>query len=214
MLLRLQELLGGNISKGIKPQKETHRQTYFWAIYGNKHIADVAKSLVTYCHLKRPQFALAASLGDATTKERSAQFEKFKELKRIPHNPIDHAPLAYVGGIIDTDACIRSRPIKVEVSQKYGALSEFFAREFDGSVYVGEQIYRWNLNCSNAVKFMRLIQPYVYVKQYQIQTVLNLADKKIDEEEAHNRLQKVQGGVERPFVPKTRKRKIQLTVNE
>ena len=212
LLQKLQGLLGGKIHKGERPKKETHRQTYVWGIDINAMVSEVCQNLEKYCHLKRPQMSLAANLVNSTLEQRHAQIERFKELKRIPHNPIDHAPLAYVGGIIDTDGGLRVHPVRVAVGQKYNALPDFLAREFGGSVTVENRphgpFYIWQIYCTKAVEFLRRVEPYVYAKSDQVQIILDFADGKIDRKEAHTRLQKVQGnqgGIKEAYSPRSKK---------
>jgi hypothetical protein len=156
---------------------------------------------------------LAAELKDSKIDDRLAEKETFEKLKRIPHNPIQHAPLAYVGGIIDTDGGMRVHPaLRVAVGQKYKALPDFLAREFGGSVCVENRpqgtFYLWQIYCTKAVGFLRRVQPYVYAKKDQVQMILDFADGKIDRKEAHTGLQKVQGnqgGIKEAYTPRSRK---------
>ena len=213
LLDTLNELVGGNYVKGGEPKKDTHRQVYHWGIYGSK-ASKICGALSKFCHLKKPQMELGAELENASCQQRLLSRKEFQLLKKVPHNPIDYAPLAYIGGIMDTDGSMRVSPaLKVQVGQKYSALTTFLVESFGGGVTIEKRsngpFYRWQIYCSKATEFLRLVRPFIIAKKDQCDVVLDFVDKKIDRKEAHTRLQGLQGnqgGIKKPFKPRNPKK--------
>lgn len=90
--------------------------------------------------------------------------------------------LAYLAGVIDSDGCITTdtgKSVRVQITNKSMKLLNLARGNFGSTISVKERktqkhnwTYEWTLHGKSAIKFLKLILPYLVVKHRQAELAI------------------------------------------
>lgn len=98
--------------------------------------------------------------------------------------------LAYAGGFTDGEGSVyitvginNYLRIEVSCSQKYPEALKWFEKTFGGKVYGKFPSFQWKLNGENAVKYLKVVLPYLIVKNVDAQEAIAMWESKNNSDE-------------------------------